>query len=96
MDPGIFFPEAETPQERQNQYKEPRKVCASCEVRVACLNYYMDHAGYEEERYGGFVGGTSPSKRDRMRRIASHRRQEGLPPEKWEVLSWKLTERSYF
>ena len=58
----IFFPPDDKPVAR-DFYKDAKKVCRRCEVRLQCLEYGM------EERYGVW-GGTSPVERNVLRETA--------------------------
>lgn len=65
-------------------YEEARAICATCEMREACLEYAMEF----RIRFGMF-GGLTPierrriERRDRRRRLQDRRKREaaGLPPE---------------
>lgn len=57
VDPDLFFPE------RGASTREAKAVCGSCEVRVECLEYALDHA----EKFG-IWGGLSERERRRLRR----------------------------
>ncbi|HET9653825.1 MAG TPA: WhiB family transcriptional regulator [Kineosporiaceae bacterium] len=59
-DPEAFFPE------KGGSSRDAKRVCASCEVRVECLNYALDH----EERFG-IWGGLSERERRRLKRRAA-------------------------
>lgn len=54
-DPEVFFPE------KGGRTREAKRICRSCEVRVACLQYALDH----NERFGVW-GGFSERERRRM------------------------------
>ena len=57
VDPDLFFPE------RGASTREAKSVCRSCEVRVDCLEYALDHG----EKFG-IWGGLSERERRRLRR----------------------------
>lgn len=59
IDPEIFFPE------KGGSTREPKKICASCEVRDDCLTYALEH----DERFGVW-GGLSERERRRLKRRA--------------------------
>ena len=58
-DPEAFFPE------KGGSTREAKKVCISCEVRVECLEYALDH----DERFG-IWGGLSERERRRLKKQA--------------------------
>ena len=58
-DPEAFFPE------KGGSTREAKKVCASCEVRVECLEYALAN----DERFG-IWGGLSERERRRVKRQA--------------------------
>ena len=57
VDPDLFFPE------RGASTREAKGVCGGCEVRLACLEYALDHS----EKFG-IWGGLSERERRRLRR----------------------------
>jgi WhiB family redox-sensing transcriptional regulator len=59
-DPEAFFPE------KGGSTREAKKICLSCEVRVECLEYALEH----DERFG-IWGGLSERERRRLRRRAA-------------------------
>jgi WhiB family transcriptional regulator, redox-sensing transcriptional regulator len=63
MDPALFFPE------RGESTAEAKACCATCPVRVECLEYALE----ADEKFGIF-GGASERQRRRMRR----QRREGV------------------
>ncbi len=56
-DPEAFFPE------KGGSTREAKRVCRSCEVRVECLEYALEH----DERFG-IWGGLSERERRRLKR----------------------------
>ena len=58
-DPEAFFPE------KGGSTREAKKVCASCEVRVECLEYALAN----DERFG-IWGGLSERERRRIKKEA--------------------------
>jgi WhiB family redox-sensing transcriptional regulator len=56
-DPEAFFPE------KGGSTREAKRVCRSCEVRVECLEYALEHG----ERFG-IWGGMSERERRRLER----------------------------
>ena len=58
-DPEAFFPE------KGGSTREAKKVCVSCEVRVECLEYALEH----DERFG-IWGGLSERERRKLKRRA--------------------------
>jgi WhiB family redox-sensing transcriptional regulator len=58
-DPESFFPE------KGGSTREAKRVCMSCEVRVACLEYALEN----DERFG-IWGGLSERERRRVKRRA--------------------------
>jgi WhiB family redox-sensing transcriptional regulator len=58
-DPEAFFPE------KGGSTREAKRVCLSCEVRVECLEYALEH----DERFG-IWGGLSERERRRLKRAA--------------------------
>lgn len=56
-DPEAFFPE------KGGSTREAKRVCASCEVRVECLEYALGN----DERFG-IWGGLSERERRRIKR----------------------------
>jgi WhiB family redox-sensing transcriptional regulator len=58
-DPEAFFPE------KGGSTREAKKVCASCEVRVECLEYALAN----DERFG-IWGGLSERERRRVKKQA--------------------------
>lgn len=65
-DPNLWFPEWPKP----NEYRQARKICATCPVRKQCL----DDALKRETgslRYGMF-GGTTPLERERISENNGH------------------------
>jgi WhiB family transcriptional regulator, redox-sensing transcriptional regulator len=59
VDPEIFFPE------KGGSVREPKRVCAVCEVRELCLDYALTH---EDAGRFGIWGGTSERERRRLKR----------------------------
>ncbi len=57
-DPEAFFPE------KGGSTREAKRVCASCEVRVECLEYALMH----DERFG-IWGGLSERERRRLKQL---------------------------
>ena len=58
-DPEAFFPE------KGGSTREAKRVCTTCEVRVECLEYALDH----DERFG-IWGGLSERERRRLKKQA--------------------------
>jgi WhiB family redox-sensing transcriptional regulator len=58
-DPEAFFPE------KGGSTREAKRVCTTCEVRVECLEYALDH----DERFG-IWGGLSERERRRLKKAA--------------------------
>jgi WhiB family transcriptional regulator, redox-sensing transcriptional regulator len=58
-DPEAFFPE------KGGSTREAKRVCASCEVRVECLEYALAN----DERFG-IWGGMSERERRRLKKLA--------------------------
>lgn len=58
-DPEAFFPE------KGGSTKEAKRVCASCDVRVECLDYALDH----DERFG-IWGGLSERERRKLKKAS--------------------------
>src|SRR4029078_2364235 len=58
-DPEAFFPE------KGGSTREAKRVCTTCEVRVECLEYALEH----DERFG-IWGGLSERERRRLKRRA--------------------------
>ncbi|TDE96127.1 WhiB family transcriptional regulator [Occultella glacieicola] len=58
-DPEAFFPE------KGGSTREAKRVCVSCEVRVECLEYALEH----DERFG-IWGGLSERERRKLKRRA--------------------------
>ena len=56
-DPEAFFPE------KGGSTREAKRVCTTCEVRVECLEYALDH----DERFG-IWGGLSERERRRLKK----------------------------
>lgn len=56
-DPESFFPE------KGGSTRDAKKICLSCDVRVECLRYALDH----DERFG-IWGGLSERERRRLSR----------------------------
>lgn len=56
-DPEAYFPD------KGGSTKAAKKVCRSCEVRVECLEYALEH----EERFGVW-GGLSERERRKLKR----------------------------
>lgn len=59
-DPDVFFPE------KGGSTREAKRICAECTVRVACLEYALEH----DERFG-IWGGMSERERRKLKRLAS-------------------------
>ena len=59
IDPEMFFPE------KGGSTRDPKRVCAACEVRDPCLQYALDH----DERFGVW-GGYSERERRRLKGAA--------------------------
>lgn len=59
-DPEIFFPE------KGGSVRDPKRVCARCEVRAECLEYAMDTG----QPYGVW-GGLTERERRRLKRQSS-------------------------
>lgn len=59
-DPDAFYPE------KGGSTREAKKVCRSCDVRQACLEYALKH----DERFG-IWGGLSERERRKLRRAAA-------------------------
>lgn len=57
-DPEAFFPE------KGGSTREAKRVCASCEVRVECLEYALMH----DERFG-IWGGLSERERRKLKQL---------------------------
>jgi WhiB family redox-sensing transcriptional regulator len=68
VDPDLFFPE------RGASTREAKSVCRSCEVRLECLEYALNHG----EKFG-IWGGLSERERRRVRRerALARRRKAG-------------------
>jgi WhiB family transcriptional regulator, redox-sensing transcriptional regulator len=62
VDPEIFFPE------KGGSVRDPKRVCARCEVRRECLDYALTH---EDAGRFGIWGGTSERERRALRRQAA-------------------------
>jgi len=58
-DPEAFFPE------KGGSTRDAKKICASCEVRVRCLDYALEN----DERFG-IWGGLSERERRKLRKRA--------------------------
>lgn len=58
-DPEVFFPE------KGGSTKEAKRVCASCDVRLECLEYALNN----EERFG-IWGGMSERERRRIKKTS--------------------------
>ncbi len=58
-DPEAFFPE------KGGSTREAKRVCTTCEVRVECLEYALEH----DERFG-IWGGLSERERRRLKKAA--------------------------
>jgi WhiB family transcriptional regulator, redox-sensing transcriptional regulator len=56
VDPEIFFPE------KGGSTRNPKRVCAMCEVRAQCLDYALEHG----EAFG-IWGGMSERERRRLK-----------------------------
>lgn len=67
VDPDLFFPE------RGASTREAKAVCRSCEVRVDCLEYALEHG----EKFG-IWGGLSERERRRVRRQRALERRTAL------------------
>ena len=61
LDPGVFYPETD------EEAEVAKSVCGECDVRVACLEYALQH----REKQGVWGGATE---RDRRRIIRQRRR----------------------
>jgi WhiB family transcriptional regulator, redox-sensing transcriptional regulator len=61
LDPGIFYPDDD------EEAEQAKSVCSSCGVRVACLEYALNH----REKQGVWGGATE---RERRRIIRQRRR----------------------
>lgn len=61
-DPEAFFPE------KGGSTREAKRVCASCEVRVECLEYALMH----DERFG-IWGGLSERERRKLKQLKQPR-----------------------
>ena len=62
VDPEIFYPE------KGGSTRDPKRVCAMCEVRESCLDYALTH---EDAGRFGIWGGTSERERRALRRQAA-------------------------
>ena len=63
----IFFgPDGERQPERDIRERKAKAICASCPVRIECLNYALRR----DERFGVW-GGMSERERRRLKRMAS-------------------------
>ena len=62
----FFGPDGERQPERDIRERKAQQVCASCPVRIECLNYALRR----DERYGVW-GGMSERERRRLKRMAS-------------------------
>ena len=58
-DPEAFFPE------KGGSTRDAKKVCGSCDVRMECLEYALEH----DERFG-IWGGMSERERRRLKKRA--------------------------
>lgn len=58
IDNELFFPE------KGGSTKQAKKICRSCPVKNACLEFALDN----DERYGVW-GGTTDKERRRLRRV---------------------------
>ena len=67
-DPEAFFPD------KGGSTREAKRVCRSCEVRVECLEYALEH----DERFG-IWGGMSERERRRLKREAPCGRVPAAP-----------------
>lgn len=67
VDPEIFFPE------KGGSTRNPKRVCAACEVRPQCLDYALTH---EDAGRFGIWGGLSERER---RRIKASRVAASIP-----------------
>jgi WhiB family redox-sensing transcriptional regulator len=59
-EPDTFFPE------KGGSTREAKRICSSCDVRDACLEYALAH----DERFG-IWGGLSERERRKLKRLAS-------------------------
>jgi WhiB family redox-sensing transcriptional regulator len=64
----LFYPE------KGGDVRGPRKVCDACPVEAACLEWALDHGGFEELGSWGFWGGKSMQEREAM--VKARRKQE--------------------
>ena len=62
VDPEIFFPD------KGGSTRNPKRVCAMCEVRAECLDYALTH---EDAGRFGIWGGFSERERRRLKRVAA-------------------------
>jgi WhiB family transcriptional regulator, redox-sensing transcriptional regulator len=60
VDPEIFFPE------KGGSVRDPKRVCARCEVRPECLDYALDTG-----QQFGIWGGLSERERRRLKQAAA-------------------------
>lgn len=77
-DPGLFFaPEVEWPDARERREAEAKRICASCPVRLPCLNWRLASGS---QRDAGLWGGMNEDERillrsRRVRAAAAARRR---------------------
>jgi WhiB family redox-sensing transcriptional regulator len=62
VDPELFYPE------KGGSTRDPKRICAMCEVREPCLDYALTH---EDVGRFGIWGGTSERERRVLRRQAA-------------------------
>lgn len=61
--PSLFFPAGERAQEAIDEVREAKAVCASCPVRVPCLEFAL-----RTNEQDGIWGGLTPDERRGLRR----------------------------
>ncbi|MEW6155549.1 MAG: WhiB family transcriptional regulator [Actinomycetota bacterium] len=69
---GLFFPAGELDDHAVEQAEEAKAICATCPVRVACLEFAIA----TNQPYGIWGGANASERRSiRRRRLAERRRQ---------------------
>ncbi len=71
-DPETFFPE------KGGSTRDAKKICASCEVRVQCLEYALAN----DERFGIWGGLSERERRNFRARIGAIASGNGISPER--------------
>lgn len=72
VDPDLFFPD------QGGDFRPAKQICAGCPVKVACLEYALDH----DERFG-IYGGLSAKER---RREQQRRNRQAIA----DAVSWMV------